>query len=443
MTNWKFIDTRKRKINYQDFDINNKTPNALYGLPKKVNFCSSCIVSNQRPNSTIEFKNNAEDQKKSTINFSSDDVCDACNVHSQKEATDWEQRKKELHILCDKYRRTDGNYDCIVPGSGGKDSSYASWMLKHEFGMHPLTITWAPNIYTDWGRRNFDKWIEAGFDNQLYTPNGRVHRILTRIAVENLLHPFQPFIIGQKMLAPKLSKLLNIPLVFFGESEAEYGNPVVETDKPNRTGDFHKSKVDEEIYLAGMNIKNILSSFSLNKSDLKMYLPDIYDNSDKNNVDVRYLGYYLKWHPQENYYHAVKNFDLKPAPHRNPGSYLEYDSIDDKIDDLHYYTMFIKFGIGRATQDAGHQVRNGDISRLEAVNLVKKFDGEYPSRFMPELMEYLSLPEKDFPGASKVFEVPIMNEEYFIKLCDSFRSPHLFYFHNSEWKLRKAVWHEK
>ena len=145
----------------------------------------------------------------------------------------------------------------------------------------------------------------------------------------------------------------------------------------------------------------------------------------------------------ECYYHAVENFDFKPAPYRNPGSYLEYDSIDDKIDDLHYYTTFIKFGIGRATQDAAQQIRNGDIDRTEAVNLIKKFDGEYPSRFMPELMDYLSLPEKDFPGASKFFEVPIINEDYFNILCDHFRSPHLWYYNDSKWYLRKAVWHDK
>ena len=442
MTKWQFSDIRKKKINYKNFSIEKNNPKVLYGLPQNVNFCKSCIVSNQRPNSTIEFKNDASKQNKSTINFNEDGLCDACSVNLLKNSTNWDKRREELEELCAKYRREDGEYDCIVPGSGGKDSAYAAWMLKNEFGMHPLTITWAPHIYTDWGRRNFNKWIEAGFDNQLYTPNGKVHRILTRIAVENLLHPFQPFIIGQKMLAPKLAKLLDIPLVFFGESEAEYGNPVVESDNPVREASFHYTDVKEKIYLAGMNIEKIMDGFSLSKNDLKMYMPDT-NYSEHKKIDIRYLGYYLKWHPMECYYHAVENFDFKPAPYRNPGSYLEYDSIDDKIDDLHYYTTFIKFGIGRATQDAAQQIRNGDIDRTEAVNLIKKFDGEYPSRFMPELMDYLSLPEKDFPGASKFFEVPIINEDYFNILCDHFRSPHLWYYNDSKWYLRKAVWHDK
>ena len=108
--------------------------------------------------------------------------------------------EKELKELCDKYRKSDGSYDCIIPGSGGKDSFFTSHILKEKYGMHPLTVTWAPHIYTEWGWRNFQKWIHAGHDNYLLTPNGRVHRLLTRLATEILYHPFQPFFFGQKIL---------------------------------------------------------------------------------------------------------------------------------------------------------------------------------------------------------------------------------------------------
>ena len=114
---------------------------------------------------------------------------------------DWEERERELLILCDKYRSRNGNYDCLVPGSGGKDSFYASHILKYKYNMNPLTVTWAPNMYTDWGWSNFQAWIHSGMDNYLMTPNGRTHRLLTRLAVDKLLHPFQPFILGQKCFA--------------------------------------------------------------------------------------------------------------------------------------------------------------------------------------------------------------------------------------------------
>ena len=305
--------------------------------------------------------------------------------------------------------------------------------------MHPLTVTWAPHLYTDWGRRNFEKWIEGGFDNQLYTPNIKIHRILTRIATENLLHPFQPFIIGQKMIAPKLAQLLDIPLVFYGENEAEYGNPLSDVYKSKRSSKYHSLGKKDDIFLGGLNISIIKDCFGLSSNDFKIYLPDIKLLKKSKPAEVHYLGYYLKWHPQETYYEAVKNYDFKPCPHRNPGTYSTYSSLDDKVDDLHYYTTFIKFGIGRASYDASQEIRNYDIKRYEAVNLVKQYDGEYPSRFMTELMDYLSLPEKDFPGVSKLFKVPIINEEYFQRLCDKFRSPHIWNLEKN-WNLKKAVW---
>src|SRR4029450_9904532 len=140
-----------------------------------------------------------KDSRKATINFDASGVCDACNFARRKaNQIDWLGREQQLHDLCDKHRKTDGSYDCILPGSGGKDSFYAAHILKTKYGMHPLTVTWAPHIYTDWGWKNFQSWIHAGFDNFLMTPNGRVHRLLTRISTELLFHPFQGFMLGQK-----------------------------------------------------------------------------------------------------------------------------------------------------------------------------------------------------------------------------------------------------
>ena len=171
---------------------------AFYGLPREVKFCKRCVISNQRPNSDVEFKHTRA-TKKATIGFDAEGVCDACRLTERKRGTiDWAGRDRELRELCDRYRRNDGRYDCLVPGSGGKDSFYAAYKLKYEYGMHPLTVTWAPHIYTDWGWKNHQAWIHAGFDNYLCTPNGRVHRLLTRLAVDNLFHPFQAFMLGQK-----------------------------------------------------------------------------------------------------------------------------------------------------------------------------------------------------------------------------------------------------
>ncbi|MEN9847563.1 MAG: hypothetical protein RL368_303, partial [Pseudomonadota bacterium] len=158
--------------------------------------------------------------------------------------------------------------------------------------------------------------------------------------------------------------------------------------------------------------------------------------------EVHYLGHYLKWHPQSCYYYAVEHGGFQASPERTPGTYSKYNSIDDRIDDFHYYTTYIKFGIGRATYDAAQEIRSLDINRDEGLALVKRFDGEFPERFADEVFRYLSIPEKEFPIASKVFEQPVMDKEYFMALADQFRSPHLWKREGGVWKLRHTIFEE-
>jgi N-acetyl sugar amidotransferase len=412
---------------------------AYYGLPSEVKFCRRCVISNQRPNSAVEFQH-TRDSKKATIHFDAEGICDACRVAETKAKIDWAERDRELRALCDRFRKTDGSYDCLVPGSGGKDSFFAAYKLKYEYGMHPLTVTWAPHIYTDWGWKNHQAWIHAGFDNYLCTPNGRVHRLLTRLAVENLFHPFQAFILGQKNLAPKMADLFNLPLVFYGENEAEYGNPIQDTAGAKRDHKYYVMGDPSQVYLGGASVKDLTTKYGLEKVDLDPYLPADPAKLEEKKVEVHYLGYYLKWHPQACYYYAVENGGFQASPERTPGTYSKYNSIDDRIDDYHYWTTYIKFGIGRATYDAAQEIRSGDITRDEGVALVKRYDGEFPERFAEEIFRYLSITPKEFPVASKAFEKPIMTRESFLALADTFRSPHLWHKVDGEWRLRKTVW---
>jgi N-acetyl sugar amidotransferase len=306
--------------------------------------------------------------------------------------------------------------------------------------MHPLTVTWAPHVYTEWGWRNFQAWIHAGFDNFLCTPNGRVHRLLTRLAVENLFHPFQAFIFGQKSLAPKMALLHKIPLVFYGENEAEYGNPIADTNSARRDWSYFTAQDKSKIYLGGTSVADLQEQFGVDAYELQAYLPADPDEIERNRVEVHYLGYYLKWHPQSCYYYSVEHGGFQASPERTPGTYSKYNSIDDRIDDFHYYTTFIKFGIGRATYDAAQEIRSGDITREEGLALARRFDGEFPERFAEEIFRYLSIPEREFPQATRMFEQPIMDREYFDNLADSFRSPHLWLHSEGKWQLRRSVW---
>ncbi|WDP89767.1 MAG: N-acetyl sugar amidotransferase [Desulfobacter sp.] len=395
-----------------------------YGLPSDVIFCKKCVMSNQRPASAVEFKHTIN-SKKQTLAFDDQGICDACRVSEHKDKQiDWKKREEELLTLLEKHRKTDGSYDCLVPGSGGKDSALQAHILKYKYGMNPLTVTWPPILYTDYGYRNFKNWIDVGgLDNISFNRNGRAMRILTRLSIENLFHPFQTFILGQKNLAPKLALKFGIPLVFYGENEAEYGNPIADNAKSLRDRSYHTMKNLNDIYLGGLPVKEITDRYDLTVNDLMSFLPPDAAEFQNSNIEVHYLGYYLKWTPQEAYYYAVENTGFKARPFRSQGTYSKYNSIDDKIDDLHYYTTFIKFGIGRATYDASQEIRNRHITREEGQALVKRFDGEFPDRYFNEIMDYLE-----------------MSPEYFRnELADKFRSPHLWKKVNGEWKLRHTV----
>ncbi|MBT4890683.1 MAG: N-acetyl sugar amidotransferase [Rhodospirillales bacterium] len=429
---------RHQEIDYAKFSSTSGKREALYGLPKKVTYCKKCIISNQRPSSTIEFKNNKEEKKK-TIHLDENGVCDACNFAEQKENIDWEARERELVELCNKHRRTDGRYDCVVSGSGGKDSFYIAHKLKYKYGMNPLTVTWAPHIYTGWGRENLESWIHAGFDNSLFTPNGRVHRLLTRLAVENLFHPFQPFILGQKNLAPKEALLRGIDLVFYGENEAEYGNARQDNESAKRDWSYFSLEDKSKVFLSGTSLADLKDHFGMKEVDFSPYLPVDPSLVEDSRLEVHYMGYYEKWHPQGAYYFAMEHSNFQASPERTPGTYSKYSGVDDMIDDYHFFTTWLKFGIGRATYDAAQEIRNGDIEREEGVALVQRYDGEYPKRFEKEVFKYLSLDEESFPVASTMFEQPTMDREYFDHLCDRFRSPHIWNWQDGQWSMQSVV----
>lgn len=398
---------------------------AFFGLPQEVKFCKKCVISNQRPSSTVEFKHTAT-EKKSVIDFDDEGVCSACRFTEQKDSgIDWDKKEHELKILLAKFKRNDGGYDVIVPGSGGKDSAFTAHVLKYKYGMNPLTVTWAPHLYTDIGWKNMQNWMHVGgLDNILFTPNGKLHRLLTRLAFTNLLHPFQPFIVGQRIIGPLMAAKFNVPLVMYGENQAEYGNKVDENQKPTMDAKFFSTDDPMDMRLGGITVREIIDQYDFTLNDFTPYIAPRPELLQEKNIEVHYLGYYLKWDPQECYYYAAEHTGFQANTDRTEGSYSKYSSIDDKIDPFHYFTTLIKFGIGRATYDAAQEVRNGKITREEAAHLVRKFDQEFPQKYFHEFLEYIGLSEKEFWTS-----------------VDKFRSPHLWDKDVSgQWQLRHTVW---
>jgi N-acetyl sugar amidotransferase len=405
----------------------------FYGLPRDVKFCVRCNMSNQQPMSTNEYAHDSG-SKKETMAFNADGVCHACTFNDMKRdgEIDWVERDRELRDLCDRYRKNDGSYDCIVGGSGGKDSAMQSHLLKYKYGMHPLTVTWSPHLYTDIGWKNFQNWLHVGgFDNFLYTPNGKIHRLVTREATVNLLHPFQPFILGQKTFVAKMAVKLNIPLIFYGEMPGEYGEQIshkssgyasaADTKAGDGNGfslDFHRGQDVRDMLLGGKSVGAYVED-GVELADLMSYIPQDPETLTAKGIDFKYLGYYVKWVPQDAYYYAVEHTGFEANPVRTEGTYSKYNSLDDKVDGFFYYTRWIKFGVGRTMMDSAQEVRNQHITREEGIALMNRYEGEYPARYEAEFLDYIG-----------------MSREEFFALCDKFRSPHLWTIGDDGWELR-------
>jgi N-acetyl sugar amidotransferase len=394
---------------------------AMWGLPEEVKFCKKCVISNQRPNSTVEMKNT--NMNKQTIAFNSDGICSACEYTETKIETNWKEREELLFELLEPFRSNDGSYDVLVPSSGGKDSAFQAHILKYKYKMNPLAITWAPNMFTRAGWLNFNNLSRVGgIDSFLYTPNGKLHSYLTKQAFLNLGHPFQPFIHGQKIVGPKLAEKFGIKLIMYGENQAEYGNPIENNANPFMEPSFFSINNPQDMILGGESVASIIDATNFTFEEFQPYIPPTPASLEDKEIKVTYLGYFEKWDPQECYYYAVDNTGFMPSYERSIGTYSRYTEIDDKIVPFHFYMTYIKFGIGRATYDASQEVRNGKITREEAAYLIKKFDGELPERYIKEFCSYIDIPIDRFD-----------------EIVDSFRSPHLWVENSGKWSLRHTV----
>ncbi len=407
--------------------MKSKTKLGKYGLPLKVIYCSHCTRSNQRPHNLGEFIQIKNKKKKFVELDHKDGMCDACKFYFEKQKINWKKREKELIKLCNKYRKNNGKFDVIVPGSGGKDSIYVTHQLKYKYKMNPLLVTWAPNMITKDGKQNFDAWVNMGMRNYTFYQNHKIHKKLTKLAFENLCHPFQPFIIGQKNFAPKMAMKFNINLVMFGEHDAEFGMMMHKKNNPKMDKSFFVSdKNYKDLYLSGIKVSELIKKYGFTLNDLESYLPINNQQFNKSKVEFHFFSYYKKWNFHDNYYYAIKNSNFKPSPFRLEGSHDKYASMDDKIDWLHFYTFYIKFGMGRTTAATDQEIRSGIINREEGIALIKRFDGEFPKKYLKDCLDYMGITKKQF-----------------YKVIDKARPNHLWKKKQGVWKLKYPIWKKK
>jgi len=334
------------------------------------------------------------------ITFDDEGVCSACRYAEYKRTRiDWRYREEELLRLLDRFRSSDGSFDVVVPCSGGKDSSTIAYRLKHEYGMHPLCVTFSPPVYSEIGWSNLQSFIRAGFDHLLVSPSGSIHRPLTRLCFEVFGDHNEIFDRGQMAAPFRVAVNYGIGLVMYGENgEAEYGG----------TSDFNLAPAPpwedfERIYYSQQldEIVRLAQEFGyvrqVSESDLYHYRLPPLELLRSRGIEMHWFGYYQNWIPQENFYFAAEHTGFKANPEgRTEGTYSKYAQLDDATDGFLYYMMYIKYGFGRATSDAAHEVRDGHLTRDEAVALVRRFDGEFPARNFELFLEYCDMPEGVF-----------------------------------------------
>jgi N-acetyl sugar amidotransferase len=340
-------------------------------------YCSKCLAPDTRPR----------------ITFDGDGVCNACrHAENKKKSIGWEQRWKKLHDICDKYRSKGGSFDCIVPCSGGKDGAVVAWKLKHELGMHPLCITLAPQLATEIGKKNLENFICSGFDHILITADPEKEKKIAKFGFVEYGQPKLPALIGQTTAMLNMAIKLDISIQVWGEEgESEYGGVSYLAEKTSFT------KEDRiKIYFNGIDPDDVAEKAGLTRKDMVWWEFPEDKLVQELGIACLYWSYFEEWDPYEHYLFAKAHAGFQTLPARSIATYTNYAQLDDDLQDLHAYCMFLKFGFGRATSDACIDVRRGAMDRKQALALVKRYDWEYPEALIPRFLDYFEMTKQEF-----------------------------------------------
>lgn len=325
------------------------------------------------------------------VTFDSRGYCSACLWQEEKSKMDWNERKKLFNELLDKHRSNDKKFDCITTVSGGKDGSYVTYNLKHKHKMNPLAVTIKPITETKLGIENLNNFVSNGYDHLLVSPDAEAMRRLCKIGLLEMGFPYYGWLIGIHTAVFRVAVQFDIPLVFYSEDgEVEYGG-----DAKNKYNGVYGVDYIKSIYLEG-GYNKVLDKINLNDREKYWFKFPTDEELKKLKLQITHYGFYENWDPYRNYEIAKKHCGLTENETLNEGSYTNFAQTDQKIYLLHVYFMYLKFGFGRATQDAGIDVRRGAMTRDQAVQLVKLYDDMYPESLFEEYCDYYKMTMKEF-----------------------------------------------
>lgn len=370
--------------------------------------CKSCVTPSSRPR----------------VYFNDEGICNACTGAEEKKKIDWEKRKKEFLVLVEdikKYsKKNNNNYDCIIPWSGGKDSTSIALKLKNEFDLNPLLVTFSPLITNKCGQHNREELLKLGFDSIFFRPNQKVAKLLAKRFFIERGNPKVGWEAGINSIPIKTAINYNIPFVFYAEhGESEYGGLVLSEESKK------KRDITEVIEHCIGDYPENWQNEDINLKDLEPYIYPTQKKLSENKITAYYFSYFFRWSIFENYKYVKKimpNFQENPDGRTN-GTFTDFDSLDDKIDSLYYYMQYIKFGFGRAVRDTSRFIQNSQMSRNEALEIVKKYDGEFPKNDLKEVLEYLNLNNFDFE-----------------EIINNHRNSEVWKKDNNSWKLKDIIY---
>lgn len=380
-------------------------------VKKKMRYCTKCLYPSTKPD----------------LRFDKNGVCYACLGAEEKEKIDWSARRKELEEILNKYKSKDGrNYDCIIPVSGGKDSHYQTHVLKNEFDLNPLLVSFHPRDFTEIGRKNIENLKNFGVDCIEFTANPVIYKKMAKYGLLELGDYEWPEHIGIFTVPVQVAVAYKVPLIVWGEnSQLEYGGPAVARSSPyldrmwnEKYGGYFRERLNSDE----------LSKYGLELKDLKFCRYPSDKEIKKVGVTGIFLGQYLKWDARKQT-EIVKKLGFNVLDKPNEGTYTNYENLDTKYVGIHDYFKFLKFGYGRATDHASIDIRNKRMTREDGLKLVKQYEGKIPTRYLNEFLE-------DFE----------LTKEEFLQVCDKFTNKDLFkkdkngnLFHDEAGNLEKVV----
>jgi N-acetyl sugar amidotransferase len=351
-------------------------------------YCVKCLYPSTKPE----------------LKFSSSGLCSACFSYEKRSKIDWVAKEKQFAEIVKKYKKKNAVYDCIIPVSGGKDSTYQA-LKAAEYNLKPLCVNSTTCDLSALGRKNLDNIKKLGFDVIEYSPNQKIRKKLNKLGLEIVGDISWPEHVGMFTIPITVAKKMGIGLILWGEnSQNEYGGPLhsINSDRLDRRW------LEEFGGMNGLRVEDLINSYGFKKKDL---LPYIYEKKP-NKIIGYFLGHFFPWDGKKNAEIAKKK-NFKYHHKIVEGTCVKYENLDNYQTGIHDYFKYLKYGFGRTTDIVSLMLRRKEISRSQGIYLIKKYDGKYPK-------EYLDKPLK------KILHDIDMTIERFNEICNQFTNPNIF-----------------